>query len=192
MEMIFVFSQGNIGSTNRGQRIWYIFPSFKGSSTPTSPAQFVKTFFGIDRQLTVSRKCKMKIAKKSRYIRNNRPEMFCKEVVLKNFVKFRGKYLCQSFSLIMLQALGLNFAFCEFCETFKNTYFVEHLRAAASYKLQPALTISYLSTQEAYSEPSKTSKMGLFAKQLTAFNKKLYLRYLNLSDLLKSLKLLKF
>ena len=27
--------------------------------------------------------------------RNSRPEMFCKKVILRNFVKFTGKHLCQ-------------------------------------------------------------------------------------------------
>ena len=29
--------------------------------------------------------------------RSSRPEMFCKKVVLRNFAKFTGKHLCQSF-----------------------------------------------------------------------------------------------
>ena len=30
------------------------------------------------------------------YIRSSRPEVFCKKVLLRNFVKFTGKHLCQS------------------------------------------------------------------------------------------------
>ena len=29
-------------------------------------------------------------------IRGSRPEVFCKEAVLRNFIKFTGKHLCQS------------------------------------------------------------------------------------------------
>ena len=35
--------------------------------------------------------------------RSNRPEVFCKKVVLKNFTKFTGKHLCQSLFLMKLQ-----------------------------------------------------------------------------------------
>ena len=42
--------------------------------------------------------------------------------VLKNFSKFAGKHLCFPVHLLP----------CEFCEIFKNTYFIEHLRTTAS------------------------------------------------------------
>ena len=32
--------------------------------------------------------------------KNSRPEVFCRKVVLKNFVKLTGEYLCWSLSLI--------------------------------------------------------------------------------------------
>ena len=67
-----------------------------------------------------------------------------KTAVLKNFAIFTGKYLCWSLFLITFQALVLQsykkeiptqvFS-CEYCETFKNTYFEEHLRTAASLPL---------------------------------------------------------
>ena len=47
------------------------------------------------------------------------------KVVLRNFVKFTGKHLCQS------QTLAQVFS-CEFCEISKNTFFTEHLRTTAS------------------------------------------------------------
>ena len=63
--------------------------------------------------------------------------------VLKNFAKFIGKHLCQSFSfnkvaglrpqvcnLIKKETLTQVFS-CEFCEIFKNTFFTEDLRATA-------------------------------------------------------------
>ena len=58
---------------------------------------------------------------------------------LNNFAKLTGKHLCQS--LICNKVAGLRPAtlfkkrlrqFCEFCETFKCTFFTEHLRATAS------------------------------------------------------------
>ena len=54
--------------------------------------------------------------------RSSRPEVLCKEGVLRNFPKFTGKYLCQSLFLIKLQALA-----CEICEISKNTFSTEHL-----------------------------------------------------------------
>ena len=47
-------------------------------------------------------------------LRSSRPEVFSKRVVLKNFAKFTGKYLCQG--------LFSNKA-AEFCRISKNTFF---------------------------------------------------------------------
>ena len=64
--------------------------------------------------------------------------------VLRNFVKFAGKHLCQSLffnKVAGLRPMACNFIkketlaqafFCEFCKTFKNTFFTEHLRTTAS------------------------------------------------------------
>ena len=79
--------------------------------------------------------------------------MLFKKGVLKNFALFIGKHLWWSLFLIHLQALRpvfpsyLNFIMqlylketpaqvfsCEYCKIFKNTYFEEHLRTAASIK----------------------------------------------------------
>ena len=69
---------------------------------------------------------------------SSRPEEFCKKGILKNFAKFTGKQLCQS--LLFNKAAGLKPAILlkrklwhrcflmNFCETFKNTFFVKHLR----------------------------------------------------------------
>ena len=68
-----------------------------------------------------------------------------KKGVLRNVTKFTGKHLCQSLffkpatllngpqvcNFIKKEALAQVF-FCEFCETFKNTFFTEHLLATAS------------------------------------------------------------
>ena len=60
-----------------------------------------------------------------------------KNGVLKNFENFAGKPLCWSPFLIRLQAFSLQVLKketltqvlpCEACETFKNTYFEEHLQ----------------------------------------------------------------
>ena len=61
--------------------------------------------------------------------------------VVRNFAKFTGKHLYQSFFLIKLQAEACNFIkkktlaqvfSCEFCEISKNTFSTEHLRTTAS------------------------------------------------------------
>ena len=61
-----------------------------------------------------------------------------KKLVFKNFTKFIEKHLCQSLffnkvvdNFIKKKALAQLF-FCEFCETFKNTFFTEHLLEIAS------------------------------------------------------------
>ena len=51
--------------------------------------------------------------------RTTRPEMFCKTGVLKNYAKFTGKRLCQSFVQLFLKKDALEQVFsCEFCKTF--------------------------------------------------------------------------
>ena len=63
--------------------------------------------------------------------------MFCKICVLKNFVKFTGKKLCQSpfFNKVaglrpvtLLKKRLWQMFSCEFREIFRNTFFTEHLR----------------------------------------------------------------
>ena len=70
---------------------------------------------------------------------SSRAEVFCKKGVPRNFTKFAGKHMCQN--LFFNKAETCNFIknetlvqvfSCEFCETFKNTFFAEHLRATAS------------------------------------------------------------
>ena len=57
--------------------------------------------------------------------------------VLRNFAKFTGKHLCQSFNkvaeacnFIKKETLAQVFSF-EFCKISKNTFFTEHLWAVA-------------------------------------------------------------
>ena len=49
---------------------------------------------------------------------------------LRNFAKFTGKQLCQS--LFFNKESLAQVSSCEFCEISKNTFFAEHLWAAAS------------------------------------------------------------
>ena len=70
------------------------------------------------------------------------PEVFCKKKdFLRNFANFTKKRLHWSLLLLKLQAPGLQLYekgtptqmfSCEICDILKNSYFVEHLRAAAS------------------------------------------------------------
>ena len=61
--------------------------------------------------------------------------MFFKIGVLKNLANLTGKYLCRSLFLKTLQAKSCNIIkkktptqvfFCEICEMFQNTFFIEH------------------------------------------------------------------
>ena len=68
------------------------------------------------------------------FANQNQPPV--KKVVLRNFVKFTGKCLCQSFFLdkvagLIKKSLAQVFH-CEFCEISKNIYFREYLWAKAS------------------------------------------------------------
>ena len=69
----------------------------------------------------------------STYFRSSRPEMSCKKGVLRNFVKFTGKHLCQG--LFFNNVAGLRLS-CEFCEISKKTFFTENLWVTASEKFQ--------------------------------------------------------
>ena len=59
--------------------------------------------------------------------RDSRPEVFCKKGVLKKFIKFTEKDLCQSLFFNKVETLAQAFS-CELCENFKNIFFIEHLR----------------------------------------------------------------
>ena len=76
-----------------------------------------------------------------RLLQKQPAEMFHEKAFLKNCATFTGKPLCWSLSLIKLQPFwpasllkrGCNTGvFCEYCEIFKNTYFEEKIRTAAS------------------------------------------------------------
>ena len=75
--------------------------------------------------------------------RSSRSEVFYKKGVLRNFAKFSGKHLCQSLFLIKVAGLSCNFIkketvaqvfSCEFCEFYKNTFYVRTPLVVASDK----------------------------------------------------------
>ena len=65
--------------------------------------------------------------------KSSQPEVFCKKCALKNFAKFTGKHLCQSFffnkfaglkaALLKKDTLTQSFS-SGFCEIFKNTFYI--------------------------------------------------------------------
>ena len=57
-------------------------------------------------------------------VRSSRPEVFCKKGVLRNFVKFTGKHLCQSlfFKETLAQVFSVNFA-----KFLRKLFLLEHL-----------------------------------------------------------------
>ena len=54
--------------------------------------------------------------------RSSRPEVFCKKRVLRYFIKFTGKYLCQSLFFTKVKETPAQVFSCEFCEISKNTF----------------------------------------------------------------------
>ena len=61
---------------------------------------------------------------------------FVQKGVLRNFLKFTGKHLCQSlfFNKVKKEALAQVFS-CKFCKTSKNIFSTEHFPTTASAKL---------------------------------------------------------
>ena len=93
-----------------------------------------------------------------------------KKVILKNFAIFTRKHLCRNFFLIKLQvsksaALSKRDSItCFFLWILRNLLehlFRNHLRKTASGVIRKML---FRFSSEAYSEPSQTFKMELFAK----------------------------
>ena len=81
------------------------------------------------------------------FLRNSLPEVFCKNVVLKNFAVFTGKHLCQSLFFNKVAGAASNFIkketlaqvfSCEFCKIFKKSFSYRTPPVAASI-----LNISY-------------------------------------------------
>ena len=57
--------------------------------------------------------------------RSSRLEAFYRKGVLINFAKSRRKHLCQSLNIIKKETLAQVFS-CEFCEIYKNTFFLQN------------------------------------------------------------------
>ena len=69
--------------------------------------------------------------------KSNNLDVFYKIGVLKNFTKYTGKCLYQSLFLEACNFIKTRLrcrCFLYFCKVFRNIYFVEHLRTAASEK----------------------------------------------------------
>ena len=80
--------------------------------------------------------------------RSSHRRCFIKKAVLKNFAIFTWKHLCWSLCVIKLQTFrSLTFlkrdSNTDVCEIFKNTYFEEHLRTAASVYSEDLLKYNY-------------------------------------------------
>ena len=84
-------------------------------------------------------------------LRSFRSEIFYNIGVLINFVKVKGKHLYWSLLFVKIAGLGCNFIskeipaqgyFYEFCKIFKNVFFEEHLRMAASEYCARFISIS--------------------------------------------------
>ena len=76
----------------------------------------------------------------SEFVQRLPPEVFCKKSVLINFTEYIRKHLCQSFffnkvagqrPVTLLEKSFPQVSSSEFCEIFKNTFFIEHLRMSA-------------------------------------------------------------
>ena len=72
--------------------------------------------------------------------RSSRPEMVCTKHVLKSFSEYARKHFCRSLFIDKVAGLGLQRYLkkdsdtglsCQFCTTFKNTFFTEHLQPTA-------------------------------------------------------------
>ena len=63
---------------------------------------------------------------------------FYKKAILKSFTILTGKHLCRSYKVAGLKTFSfikktpIQVFSCQYYEMFKNTYFEEHLRTAAS------------------------------------------------------------
>ena len=121
--------------------------------------------------------------------RSRRPEVFCQKAVLKNFVKFSGKHLCQSFffnkvaglrpaSLLKKRLLYRCLFSCEFCEIFKNNIF--YRTPLVGYeKLPKSIFWLFLDSNWKVSKISKIFKEFLFFNVFTNSSLTIALRFNN-------------
>ena len=97
--------------------------------------------------------------------RSSHQRCFIEIGVLKNFTKFTGKYLRQSFffnNFIKKETLAHVFS-CEFCEIFKNTFFTEYLRTTASRMAATNYCLNYIKSRTSeglrkISDPKRNSR----------------------------------
>ena len=93
----------------------------------------------LTRSLMAGTVCSQAVSETSKKFTSSCPEVSCKKGVLKNFTKFTGKHLCQSFFIdvfagprhvtLLKKRLWNRCFLMEFCEIFKRTpFFIEHLR----------------------------------------------------------------
>ena len=99
-----------------------------------------------------------------------------KKAFLKNFAIFTGKHMCWSLSWSNFIKKNSNTGVCyEYCNLLKNTYFGEHLRAAAS---------RYISKKKKlWLKTKKTWICNVTDKKTETKNKKLGLKKRNTLDL---------
>ena len=108
---------------------------------------FKSTYFEEHLRIAASKTWKIKVLRTSvllswnylsKYFRNNRPEVFCKKGVLRNFAKFTGKHLCQSLFFDKVAGLRPGTLFkkslwyrcfpVNFAKFLRTSFFIEHLR----------------------------------------------------------------
>ena len=115
--------------------------------------------------------------------RSSRLEVFCKKGVLRNFAKFSGKHLRQSFFLqpeaynfIKKETLAHVFS-CEFCDISKNIFFYRTPPVAA-YKVRK--NFAY----ETYSEKKglymKSKQLPLIEKCILSIQFRSFLKFIHL------------
>ena len=106
-------------------------------------------------------------------VRINRPEVFYKKAVFRNFTKFTGKHLCQSqaCNLIKKETLAQVFS-CEFCEISKNTFF---------YKTPPTLRKKNCLTENVSFKEFKQAELLLLKEDQLVFKERKY-KLINLFD----------
>ena len=93
------------------------------------------------------------------------PELFCKKNGLKNLVNFTVKHLFRSLLFIKVAEIQLAWTYvfsCKICKTFKNTFFIEHVRETASADYS---TIAYFVNKSSYSF-RKAATRGVLCKKV--------------------------
>ena len=116
--------------------IYLLISSFESNISPISfwnGTALTETLFMIRTGWWVSLLLRLKTTSWSGFVLLQKPpEVFYKKIVLRNFVKFKGKHLRpEACNFIQKETLAQVFS-CEFYEISKNTFFIEHLWTTAS------------------------------------------------------------